>query len=92
MLECREWGLGSAGFGAVPFKGGWGPLANGHCGVRQTGTVGNGDRAEVVAITVDPAASFDVGTAVLTDVARWLRGEVRLVSHPPESCAAARGS
>lgn len=93
QIEPSEsWGLGSAEFGAVAFKGGWGPLANGQYGVRQTGIIGNGDRGVVVAITVDPATSFGVGTAVLTDVARWLRGEVRLVPHPRESCDAARGS
>jgi hypothetical protein len=93
QIEPSErWGLGSAGFGTVSFKGGWGPLTNGQYGVRQSGIIGQGDRAVVVAITADPARGFGAGTAVLTDVGRWLRAEVRLTPRPPQSCAAARRS
>ena len=34
----ESWGLGSAGFDQVAFKGGWGPEPGGEYGVRQTGT------------------------------------------------------
>jgi hypothetical protein len=85
----ERWGLGSAGFRAVAFKGGWGPLGDQY-GVRQIGVVGVGRTKAVVAITVDPAPTFDTGTAVITQVAQWLRANRRHPARPHPSCAAAR--
>lgn len=82
----ESWGLGSAGFPQVAFKGGWGPEPGGEYGVRQTGILGAGRSGVVVAITADPANTFGVGTSVLTDVAQWLRREVRLTPRPEASC------
>jgi hypothetical protein len=90
-IESSErWGLGSAGFHTVAFKGGWGPLGSGY-GVRQTGIVGSGGSAVVVALAADPASTFDAGTSVLTILARWLRTHLLLHMQPLPSCSAARG-
>jgi hypothetical protein len=86
----ESWGLGSAGYASVAFKGGWGPEPGNTYGVRQTGIVGRGRRAYVVALTADPAASFDVGTSVLTDMAGWLRAQLFPASRPIPSCSRAR--
>lgn len=86
----ESWGLGSAGFDQVAFKGGWGPEPGGEYGVRQTGIIGDGSRAVVVAMTADPATSFDVGTSMLTEMARWLRTQLLLTSRPAPLCSAAR--
>jgi hypothetical protein len=86
----ESWGLGSAGFSSVAFKGGWGPEPGGAYGVRQTGIIGNGHEAVVVAMTADPATSFAVGTSMLTDMARWLRAQLLLSSRPAPSCSAAQ--
>lgn len=86
----ESWGLGSAGFDQVAFKGGWGPEPGGEYRVRQTGIIGDGPRAVVVAMTADPATSFDVGTSMLTEMARWLRTQLLLTSRPAPSCSAAR--
>jgi hypothetical protein len=88
----ESWGLGSAGFDHVAFKGGWGPLADGAYGVRQTGIIGAGTSRVVVAITVDPAVSFQAGATVLTQVARWLHHELLLTPRPSPSCSDARHS
>lgn len=86
----ESWGLGSAGYASVAFKGGWGPEPGNAYGVRQTGIVGRGGRAYVVALTADPAETFDVGTSVLTDMARWLRDQLFPASRPIPSCSRAR--
>ena len=44
----ESFGLGSAGFGQVAFKGGWGPEPDGQYGVRQTGIIGSGGSGVVV--------------------------------------------
>lgn len=82
----ENWGLGSAGFSSVAFKGGWGPEPGGLYGVRQTGVIGQGDSGAVVAITVFPASSFAGGTSILTTVARWLRREIRSTPRPTGTC------
>ena len=86
QIEPSEsWGLGSAGFPQVAFKGGWGPLPHGY-GVRQTGVIVEGNSAVVVSIAADPATSFTTGQRVLDQIARWLRREIRLVPRPSEPC------
>jgi hypothetical protein len=86
IIPSESWGLGSAGFGHVAFKGGWGPLPDGY-GVRQTGIIGTGDHAVVVSIAADPATSFTTGQSVLDQIATWLHTEIRPVAHPGASCA-----
>jgi hypothetical protein len=86
QIEPSEsWGLGSAGFTHVEFKGGWGPLTGGY-GVRQTGIIGTGDKAVVVSIAADPATSFTTGQSVLDEIARWLRAEIRPRAYPAAPC------
>lgn len=86
QIEPSEsWGLGSAGFGHVAFKGGWGPLPGGY-GVRQSGIIGAGRKAVVVSIAADPATSFETGQTVLGQIARWLRSEIRPVARPAAPC------
>jgi hypothetical protein len=90
ITPSDSWGLGSAGFAAVAFKGGWGPEPGGAYGVRQSGIIGTGDEGAVVAILADPATTFSTGTAMMTDIARWLRTEVRLTPRPTTSCPSPR--
>ena len=86
----ESWGLGSAGFQEVAFKGGWGPEPGGQYGVRQTGIIGSGHSATVVAMTVDPTPSFDSGTTVITQMARWLRAHLSQRAALLPSCSTAR--
>jgi len=76
----ESWGLGSAGFRAVAFKGGWGPESGGYL-VRQAGIINVGSpRAVAVAIVARPPGSFASGTETLTRTATWLRGHLRTPS------------
>ena len=69
----ESWGLGSAGFSSVAFKGGWGPEASGAYLVRQSGIVNAGSsRGVAVSIVAFPPAgssSFSIGTEMLTATA-----------------------
>jgi hypothetical protein len=87
IIPSERWGLGSAGFGHVAFKGGWGPLTGGY-GVRQTGIVGTGRKRVVVSIAADPATSFATGQQVLGQIAEWVRSELRPVARPATGCSA----
>jgi hypothetical protein len=82
ITPSDSWGLGSAGFTEVAFKGGWGPEAGGAYGVRQSGIIGSGDQGAVVAILADPVTTFSTGTSMMTDIACWLRTEIRLTPRP----------
>ncbi len=86
----ESWGLGSAGLPGVAFKGGWGPESGGAYLVRQSGIVDAGSpRAVAVAIVAFPppgAASFETGTAMVSDTATWLRAHLRLASRPNAPC------
>ena len=88
----ESWGLGSAGFSSVAFKGGWGPEASGAYLVRQSGIVDVGSsRGVAVSIVAFPPAgssSFSTGTQMLTDTAVWLRHELRLVPRTASGCSA----
>ena len=86
IIASESWGLGSAGFMHVAFKGGWGPLPGGY-GVRQTGIIGTGRKAAVVSIAADPATSFTTGQTVLDQIATWVRGEIRPAAHSTAACA-----
>jgi hypothetical protein len=87
----ESWGLGSAGFASVAFKGGWGPEPTGAYLVRQSGIIDVGSsRAVAVAIVAFPpagAGSFETGTAMLTTTATWLREHLRLVPRRHVPCA-----
>jgi hypothetical protein len=88
-IEASEsWGLGSAGFPAVAFKGGWGPDAGGYL-VRQAGIVNLGSpRAVAVAIVAYPSgsASFSSGVQALSQTAVWLRHNLRPGASAARSC------
>jgi hypothetical protein len=84
---AESWGLGSAGFAHVAFKGGWGPEPHDRYGVRQTGLIGHGNSAVVVSIAADPAATFTTGQSALDRIARWLRREIRLVPRSAVPCS-----
>lgn len=80
----ESWGLGSAGFDHIAFKGGWGPEGDAYL-VRQSGIVDPGTpRATAVAIIAHPPAgsdSFGAGTEMLTKTATWLHGVLHPVAH-----------
>jgi hypothetical protein len=80
---AESWGLGAAGF-AVPvaFKGGWGPEPTGYL-VRQSGIIAPGTTRGVAVSIVARArdGSFAGGTQILTQTARWLRFELRLIKN-----------
>jgi hypothetical protein len=86
IVVSESWGMGSAGFTRVAFKGGWGPLPGGY-GVRQTAIIGSGSSAVVASIAADPATDFGTGQAVLTDIAHWLRAHLRLRPRAMAGCA-----
>jgi hypothetical protein len=84
----ESWGLGSAGFSSVAFKGGWGPEPSGAYLVRQSGIIDVGSsRGVAVSIVAFPSSgSFSTGTQMLTDTAVWLRHELRLVPRAAVGC------
>jgi hypothetical protein len=86
IVPSESWGMGSAGFTQVAFKGGWGPLPSGY-GVRQTAIIGSGSSAVVASIAADPATDFGTGQAVLTDIGRWLHAHLRLQPRAEAGCA-----
>jgi hypothetical protein len=87
----ESWGLGSAGFAGAAFKGGWGPEPAGAYLVRQSGVVDvHSARAVAVTIVAFPPAgadSFETGTTMLTQTARWLRAHLNLAARASMPCA-----
>jgi hypothetical protein len=85
----ESWGLGSAGFSAVAFKGGWGPDPSGAYLVRQSGIIDPGSsRGVVVSIVAFPSSgSFSDGTQMLNAVSLWLRHELVLAPRTSVGCA-----
>jgi hypothetical protein len=84
----ESWGLGSAGFSSVAFKGGWGPENGGGYLVRQSGIVDPQSSSKGVAVAIVAfAPSFGTGTEMLTSTATWLRHHLRLSSRPSAGCA-----
>jgi hypothetical protein len=90
IVPSESWGLGSAGFDHVAFKGGWGPEGAAYL-VRQAGIIDpETPRAVAVSIVAFPpagSASFSTGTEMLTSTAVWLHHELRLAPHPVAACA-----
>lgn len=80
----ESWGLGSAGFDHIAFKGGWGPEGDAYL-VRQSGIVDPGTpRATAVAIIAHPPGgsdSFSAGTEMMTKTATWLHGVLHPTAH-----------
>jgi hypothetical protein len=86
-IEASEsWGLGSAGFDSVAFKGGWGPESGGYL-VRQSGIVDPGSSSGAAVAIVAFAPSFGVGTEMLTRTASWLDDHLQLSSRPRADCS-----
>lgn len=77
IISDQQWGLGT--ITGSQFKGGWGPGADGGYLVRQFGIIPSGTGQLAVAIAAEPTSgSFDDGTAMLTEIGRWIgeRAEV----------------
>jgi len=93
IIPSESWGLGSAGFAHVAFKGGWGPEGDAYL-VRQSGIIDPGTpEATAVAIIAHPpagASSFGEGTEMLTKTATWLHGALRPIEHIVDCSEATR--
>ncbi len=83
----ESWGLGSAGFSSVAFKGGWGPESGGYL-VRQSGIVNPGSSSGAAVAIVAFAPSFGAGTEMLTRTASWLSHHLASTSHASAGCRA----
>jgi hypothetical protein len=88
VVPSESWGLGSAGFGAIAFKGGWGPEPGGYL-VRQSGIIDPGSTSGAAVSIVSFAPSFAAGTEVLTRTATWLRAHIALSGRPRTGCSPA---
>lgn len=85
-IEASEsWGLGSAGFSSVAFKGGWGPESGGYL-VRQSGIIEPGSSSGAAVAIVAFAPSFAAGTDMLTRTASWLNRHLVLTSRSNTGC------
>lgn len=86
----ESWGLGSAGFSHVAFKGGWGPEGAAYL-VRQSGVIDPlSPRAVAIAIVAYPppgTASFSSGVEMVTSAARWLHRELQSTEHAAAQCS-----
>ena len=87
IVASESWGLGSAGFSSVAFKGGWGPEGGGYL-VRQSGIVDPGSSSGVAVAIVTQAPDFGAGTDTLTRVASWLSAHINLRERPSTGCSA----
>jgi hypothetical protein len=87
IVPDQQWGLGSIG-ADTQFKGGWGPDPAGRYLVRQMGIVrlANGRLLATSIMTMPADASFETGTANLTQIAGWLIAHVDASSVPAEKC------
>jgi hypothetical protein len=83
----ESWGLGSAGFSSIAFKGGWGPESSGYL-VRQSGIIDPGSSSGAVAAIVAFAPSFPAGTEMLTTTATWLNQHLVLSARQSTGCNA----
>ncbi|HTZ88581.1 MAG TPA: hypothetical protein VMB05_18105 [Solirubrobacteraceae bacterium] len=86
IVPSESWGLGSAGFSSVAFKGGWGPERGGYL-VRQSGIVDPTSSRGVAVAIVAVAPSFSVGTEMLTRTASWLSRHLRPSAGASAGCA-----
>jgi hypothetical protein len=83
----ESWGLGSAGFSSVAFKGGWGPESGGYL-VRQSGIIAPGSSSGAAVAIVAFAPSFGAGTDMLTRTASWLNHHLAITPHASAGCTA----
>jgi hypothetical protein len=83
----ESWGLGSAGFNSVAFKGGWGPESGGYL-VRQAGIIAPGSSSGAAVAIVAFAPSFGAGTDMLTRTASWLNHHLAITPHASAGCSA----
>jgi hypothetical protein len=81
----ESWGLGSAGFSSIAFKGGWGPESSGYL-VRQSGIIDPGSSSGAVTAIVAFAPSFSAGTEMLTRTATWLNQHLVLSARASTEC------
>jgi hypothetical protein len=85
----ESWGLGSAGFSSIAFKGGWGPEGSGGGYlVRQSGIIDPGTSKGAVVAIVAFAPSFAAGTEMLTTTATWLNHHLALTPRASTGCSA----
>jgi hypothetical protein len=86
--SSESWGLGSAGFTSVAFKGGWGPDLSGAYLVRQSGIIdADTSRGVVVSIVAFPnSGSFSDGVQMLDDTSVWLHHELLLAPRTMVGC------
>jgi hypothetical protein len=82
----ESWGLGSAGFRSVAFKGGWGPESSGYL-VRQSGIIDPGSSSGAAVAIVAYAPSFSAGTEMLTRTASWLAHNLVLTPRASAGCS-----
>jgi hypothetical protein len=87
IVPSESWGLGSAGFAAVAFKGGWGPERGGYL-VRQSGIVSPGFAGGAAVAIVTAAPDFAQGTETLSRVAAWLERHLVRATTKRISCPA----
>lgn len=81
----ESWGLGSAGFSSIAFKGGWGPESGGYL-VRQSGIIAPGSSSGAAVAIVASAPSFSAGTDMLTRTASWLNHHLARTPHASVGC------
>jgi hypothetical protein len=93
VIPEQRWGLGEGGFPSswrVGMKGGWGPEAESGGGylVRQSGLIQDANRGVAVAmIAKDDSGIYPAGASDLTQIARWLAGELNGLGPAFHSCA-----
>jgi hypothetical protein len=86
IVSSESWGLGSAGFSSVAFKGGWGPESGGYL-VRQSGIINPGSSSGAAVAIVAIATSFSAGTERITHTASWLNHHLTLTSRGSAGCS-----
>lgn len=85
IVSSESWGLGSAGFSSVAFKGGWGPEGGGYL-VRQSGIVSPGSSGGAAVAIVTHAPDFGTGTQTLSRAASWLKQHLIVSPRPSVGC------
>lgn len=88
VVSGQRWGLGSAGVPAR-LKGGWGPGEGGGYLVRQTGVLelDGGSHPVVVSMAALPSdGQFATGQTMLTQMAKWVAGNVQRAKAAPAGC------
>jgi hypothetical protein len=89
IVPSESWGLGSAGFRSVAFKGGWGPDRSGNYLVRQSGIIDPGSSSGVAVsiVALPTSGSFAAGTEMITRAAAWLHTQLRFAPRGQPGCS-----